>query len=232
MSVPGFPGSAVVTRGAFIQLLEDFNIILPNIIPFQYNPVNITRQLTPAQQAEGDDAARTAQAPMVQPFRPNETFSLEIEFDATDDLEKADPLALAAGVAPKIAALRKLIEASEGLIGDLIASAQALAGNPQAQAVRPEVPVTLLVLGPGIILPIRITSFSVDMKELSPLLYPIMATVSLEMTVLTPEMFKCKSSPANDIAVAAYNVTMLQDDALAIANLASVAIGAVGKIPI
>ncbi len=232
MSLPGFPGSAVLTRGAFIQLTEDFNIILPNIIPFQYNPVGISRKLTPSQQMEGDSANRTAQAPMVEPFRPAETFSMEIEFDATDDLEKGDPLAVAAGVAPRIAALRKLIEASEGLFGDLIASAQALAGNPAAQAARPEVPVTLLMLGPGIILPIRITTFNVEMKEMSPLLYPVMANVSLEMTVLTPEMFKCKSSPANDIAVAAYNFTMLQDDALAIANLASVAIGAVGKLPI
>jgi hypothetical protein len=39
--------------------------------------------------------------------------------------------------------------------------------------------------------------------------------------VLTPDVFKCQSDLTADIAVAAYNFTKLQDDALAVAHIAN-----------
>ena len=229
MSVSGFPGSSGALRGAFVQLIPLLGIVTPSIVAFQYNPASITQTIAPYS-GEGDQNARTASAPMVQPFQPEETFSFAVELDATDKLEAANPLAVAAGVAPQLASFRKLIEASKGGFGDLIASAQALVGAPTASTARPEVPITLLVLGPGIILPVRITSYSVEMTEFSPLLYPVMAKITLEVKVIPPEQFRCKTTPGKDIAIAAYNLTALQNDALALADTVDGALEALSNL--
>jgi len=232
MAETGNPLSPPLVRGAIVQLLEDLGIVIPNIIPFQYNPATVTRGLRPWNPFEVDQTNRGAQAPMVQPYDPEETYKFTLEFDATDDLESGDPIAIATGVASRIAAVRKLTEPSEGLFGDLIASAKALAGSGiEKQATRPSVPVALLVLGPGVILPVRVTSISVEIKEFTPLLYPHMADVQMELRVLTPEVFKCKQSPSISIAVAAYDLTKLQEDALAIANFANALKAARAMLP-
>ena len=88
----------------------------------------------------------------------------------------------------------------------------ALVGKASEHAVRPTVPVVLFVWGPGRILPVRVTSFSVEETLFSPSLYPIQATVSLGLEVLTPDVFKCQRDITADIAIAAYNFTKLQED--------------------
>lgn len=228
----GHPRSPVVFRGALIQLMEDLGIIIPNIVPFQYNPEKVTRGFQTWNPFATDPQNQASQTPLVQPFDPQETYGFELEFDATDDLEAGNPIAIATGVASRLAALKKLIEPSEGLFGDLIGSAKALAGNAASQAERPAVPVTLLVLGPGIIMPVRVTELSFEMTEFSPLLYPVMAKATLSLQVLTPDVFKCKDATATNVAIAAYNLTNLQEDALAIANIANVGTAGASMLPI
>ncbi len=157
----------------------------------------------------------------MQPFDPKEKFTLSLEIDATDDLEDSDPLAVASGIAARLAALKKLTLPTRGPIGDLMQSAQALVSKASEQASRPTVPVVLFVWGPGRILPVRVTSFSVDESLFSPTLYPLQATVSLGLEVLTPDVFKCQEDLTATLAVAAYNFTKLQEDALAVANIAN-----------
>lgn len=217
----GSPLSPSVTKGALVQLSEDFGIIVPNIIPFQYNPGSMTRTLKPWDPSEVDQTNRGAQSPNVQPYDPEETYKFTLELDATDDLESGDILAETTGVASRIAAIQKLTEPSGGLFGDLIASAKALVNSPVSDAERATVPITLMVLGVGVILPVRVTTISIEIKEFTPQLYPYMAEVQLELRVLTPEVFKCKTGMAIDIAIAAYEMTRLQEDALAIANIAN-----------
>ena len=229
--VTGSPLSPSVTKGALVQLAEDFGVIIPNIIPFQYNPGTMTRSLKPWDPSEVDQTNRGAQAPNVQPYDPEETYKFTLELDATDDQAAGDPLAQTTGVASRIAAIQKLTEPSGGLFGDLIASANALTGNASAEAERATVPITLLVLGLGVILPVRITTISIEIKEFTPQLYPYMADVQLEMKVLTPEVFKCKSGTAIDIAIAAYQVTRLQEDALAVLNIANALKSAKSLLP-
>lgn len=219
-------------RGVLVQLIEDIIGVIPNIIAFQYNPETITRSVEPWNPFEVDQTNRGAQAPTVQPYSPQETFSFSLEFHAADGMEIGNPLAMATGVASQIAALHKLTQPSEGLLGDLVSSAKALAGNENASAERPTVPVTLLILGPGIIYPVRVTSISVEEKEFSPLLYPIHATVALEFTVLTPDVFKCRHTASNDAAIASYNFTKVQENALAILNIANTATTTVGSLPL
>jgi hypothetical protein len=228
------PVAPVVLKGALVQLIEEFGIPIPNIIPFQYNPSKITRGFTPWNPFATTPQNQAAQSPTVQPFDPEQKFSFDLEFDATDDVEMYNPIAMATGVASRIAALKKLIEPSKGLIGDLVGAAKALGGTAVTnQATRPTVPVTLLILGTAIILPVRVTSLSIEMNEFTPLLYPWMAKATIELQVLTPDAFKCKemSAPVG-IAKAAYNLTAVQEDALAIANVSNVVTAVASMIPI
>ena len=229
--VTGSPLSPSVTKGALVQLAEDFGIIIPNIIPFQYNPASVTRGLKPWDPTEVDQTNRGAQSPNVQPYDPEETYKFTLELDATDDIADGDPLAQTTGVASRIAAIQKLTEPSGGLFGDLIASAAALVNAPVQDAERATVPITLLILGTNTILPVRLTSISIEIKEFTPQLYPFMADITLDLKVLTPEVFKCKTGPAIEIAIAAYEMTRLQEDALAILNIANALKSAKSLLP-
>ena len=228
----GYPLSPTVMRGALVQILEEFGVPIPNIVPFQYNPEKITRSFTPWNPFATSQQNQAAQTPLVQPFDPEETYAFDLEFDAADDIEMGNPIAMATGVASRLAAMRKLIEPSQGLIGDLVGSAKALAGAAATQAERPMVPVTLLILGTAVILPVRVTSMKTDIIEFTPNLYPLVAKTTLELRVLTPDVFKCKKTTATGVAIAAYNLTQVQDDALAIANVANVGTAIASMIPI
>ena len=223
----GLKNSPRLVKGALVQLIEDIVGVLPNIIPFQYNSEKLQHSLEPWNPFEVDQTQRGSQAPNVQPFEPKERFTLSLELDAADDLEDSDPVTIVVGVADRLAALKKLILPTQGLLGDLVASAQALAGNANIQAMRPTVPVCVFIWGPGRILPVRVTSFSVEETLHSPLLYPLQATVSLGLEVLTPDVFKCQTGIASELAVAAYNFSKIQEDALAIAHIAK-AVSTVG----
>ena len=221
MSDTGLTRSPKFEKGALVQLVKVLTGVAPNVIPFQYNSEKLSHTLTPWNPFEVDQTQRGAQAPTVQPFDPKESFNLTLEIDATNNLEDDSPVAKAFGIADRLAALKKLTLPSEGLVGDLIASARALAGKADKQAVRPTVPVVLFVWGPGRILPVRVTSFSVEETLFSPSLHPIQATVTLGLEVLTPDVFKCQRDITADIAVAAYNFTKLQEDTLAVAHIAN-----------
>ena len=217
----GLKRSPKFEKGALVQLVQDIVGMVPNVIPFQYNPEKLSRSLTPWNPFEVDQTQRGAQAPTVQPFDPKESFTLDLEIDATDDLEDGNPLAREVGVADRLAALKKLTLPTRGLIGDLVSSALALAGQASTQAERPTVPVVLFVWGPGRILPVRVTRFSVEETLFSPTLHPIQAKVSLGLEVLTPDAFRCQRDVAAGLAIAAYNFTKLQEDALAVAHIAN-----------
>ena len=81
------------------------------------------------------------------------------------------------------------------------------------------------------VLPVRVTSFSVEESVFLPTLYPLQATVSVGLEVLTPDVFKCQHSLSSDLAVAAYNFTKLQEDALAIAHIAKAVDAVKGMLP-
>jgi len=217
----GLARSPKFDKGALVQLVNGLTGVVPNVIPFQYNPEKLSHTLTPWNPFEVDQTQRGAQAPTVQPFEPKETFELTLEIDATDDLEDGNAVANEVGVADRIAALKKLTLPSEGLAGDLISSVRALVGNIAEHAIRPTVPVVLFVWGSGRILPVRVTSFSVEETLFLPSLHPIQATVSLGLEVLTPDVFKCQEDITAKLAIAAYNYSKLNEDALAAAHVAN-----------
>lgn len=220
----GYSRAPKLLNGAFVQLVEDIIAFVPNIVTFQYNPKTISRALTPWNPMAVDQADRGSQAPTIQPFDVPEKFTgFELEFDATDGMGVDHPVYNKFGVEPQLAALRKMIQASRGVLGDLTASFKDLSGlgGATSEAQRPTVAPVLLILGPRLILPVRITSFSTEETLMSPTLYPIMAKVTLDLDVMTPDMFRCQSSKSAKIAIAAYELTRLQEDATAVLNLAN-----------
>ncbi len=230
MPETGYTRSPRLVRGALVQLIEDVIGVVPNVIPFQYNPETLTRKLTPWNPFEVDQTGRGQIAPTAQPFDPKEAVTLEIHFDAADQLEESDPIAAQIGVADRIAAIEKLLLPSQGLLGDLLGAAAALAGAPQPPR-RPTVPVALLVWGPGRILPVRVTDYSIDETTFLPSLQPLMVKISLSLEVLTPDVFRCESGPATELAVAAYRFFRLQQSALALQYNARNAAQALSLLP-
>jgi hypothetical protein len=207
--------------GAFVQLIPDIILFTPNIVTFQYNPAKITRGITPWNPFEATATAKGAAAPDVSPNPPDEKISFDLFLDAADPAQVDNPINTATGVASRIAALKKLSKPTKGMVGDLVQSAMSLAGAESGIASRPTVPITFLIFGPGIMLPVRLTSLSIDETMFTGLLYPIHAKVAVQLQVLTPNLFRCKDDTLSKIAVAAYNLNELQEDALALANIAT-----------
>ena len=219
MGDTGMSRSPKLEKGALVQLVPALVGVVPTIVAFQYNPASLSRDVKPWAPTDVDDAQRGGPAPDTQPFPPQETFTLTLELDATDDLEDGSSVAATVGVADRIAALRALMSPSNGIVGDLLVSARALSTSFR-QVVRPTIPTTLFVWGPGRILPVRVTSLQVQESLHSPTLYPLQATVSLTLDVITPDQFASPSSVGARIAIAAYGATRTQEDALALLRVA------------
>jgi hypothetical protein len=230
MPETGYSRSPRLVRGALVQLAEDVIGIVPNVIPFQYNPETLTRKMTPWNPFEVDQTGRGQIAPTAQPFDPKEAISLEIHFNAADQLEEDDPITGRIGIADRIAAIEKLLFPSQGLLGDLLNAAAVLTGAEQPPQ-RPTVPVSLLVWGPGRILPVRVTDYSIDETTFLPSLHPLTAKISIALEVLTPDVFRCESGPAIELAVASYNFFRLQQSALALTWNARNAVQALSLLP-
>lgn len=173
-----FPGAPKLTKGAIIGI-DPFNP-LASVIIFQYNPKGLTRSLE-AQTSGAGEGNRTE----VLRLRgaPVETISIqELEIDAADQLETADPLATTMGVYPQLSALEMLLYPKTASV--VLNTALLLAGT--IEIVPPAAPFTLFVWGLKRVLPVRITGFSIEEQEYDPSLNPIRASVKgLSLRVLS-----------------------------------------------
>lgn len=168
-------------KGAIVAI--DLPNPTPRLIIFQYNPDTMTRRLEP-RTTGGDSSDRGEPLRLTGP--PKETITLTIEVDATDQLERADPLAVMAGTHPTLAALETLIYPKSASVTANAALAQA--GN--IEIIPPEAPFTLFVWGPQRVLPVRITSFSITEEAFDALLNPTQAKIELSLQVLSYMDFK------------------------------------------
>jgi hypothetical protein len=172
-----FPGSPRLIKGAIIGL--DPTNPLASVVVFQYNPDTMTRRLEARSTGGGDTSDRSEAFRLTGP--PRETITLNIEVDAADQLEQANPLAIASGVYPTLAALEMLLyPKSLTVIANAI-----LAQVGNIEIIPPEAPLTLFVWGPARVLPVRVTGFSITEDAYDPLLNPIRAKVDLTLNVLS-----------------------------------------------
>ncbi|HEY8204612.1 MAG TPA: hypothetical protein VIF81_07795 [Pyrinomonadaceae bacterium] len=170
-----FPGSPKVVKGALVGI-DLFNP-LSSVIVFQYNPDTVTRTLQP--QAAGEGGAR-AEAMRLK-GAPVESIKLDVEIDATDQLEKADGLAVSTGIYPQLSALEMLVYPKSALV---IANTVLLALGT-LEIVPPIGPFTLLIWGLKRVVPVRLTELSITEEAHDVSLNPIRAKVSLGLRVLS-----------------------------------------------
>ncbi|NER97021.1 MAG: hypothetical protein F6J86_24755 [Symploca sp. SIO1B1] len=176
-----FPGSPRTLKGAIASI--DPLIPLPKVIVFQYNPETMTRTLTPRTATNEKRESTKISLP------PEETISLKIELDATDELEKADGIAVNHGIHPQLAALETLIYP---LSLEVIAKeALLLAGTIELLPQSP--PLTVFIWGVKRIVPVQIKSMSIEEQAYDVNLNPIRSEVNLEMQVLSYSDLKLSS---------------------------------------
>jgi hypothetical protein len=237
-NIIGFTRSPKVQKGALVQLVDTIGLPVPNVVPFQYNPASVKRSFQPWTPSEVDSTKRGPDSPQAQPHDPIETLNMEIELDASDQLEDDDTIANQFGITDRIAALEKMLFSGPTPLGQLLsliptAVTSAITGalgisQPPANKT---VSITLLVLGAGRLVPVRITSYSIDEQLFLPSLYPIQAKVSLAMSVQTPETFQSLSGPSVAAAKGAYTFYHTQRDALAVLQTARLPDAIRGLLP-
>jgi hypothetical protein len=181
------------------------------VIIFQYNPKSLSRQVQA--RASSSEGARSEVLRLEGP--PEETISIsELEIDATDQLERSDPIAATMGIYPQLSALEMLFYPKSALV---IANTILLAAGT-LEMIPPEAPLTLFIWGIKRVLPVQITSLSITEEEYDPGLNPIRATVDLSMRVLTYQDF-----PVTDPAYYVFLAHQVVKETMAV-------IGSVGNI--
>ena len=150
----------------------------PTVIPFQYNPGSLTRQLQP-QYFGADESAKSQTVRFSGP--PVQQISAEIELDATDKLERGDRTAHQMGIHPELAALERLVYPDEGEANRM--ASLATWGSIEVAPI--VTPLVLFVWGPRRIVPVRVESVQVSEQLFDTNLNPIQASVTLQMRVLT-----------------------------------------------
>jgi hypothetical protein len=173
--VTTFPNTPRVLKGALVGI-DPVNPI-PSVIVFQYNPDTLTRTLKP--RAPAGDGARSEAMRLTG--APEETIKVDVEIDATDQLEKADGIATTMGLYPVLSALETLVYPKSSVV---IANTALLAAGT-IEIVPPTAPLTLFIWGVKRILPVRITEFSITEEAYDPALNPIRAKASLGLRVLS-----------------------------------------------
>lgn len=219
----GYTRSPKLVKGALIEFSTRFLYPVPNVIVFQYNPESLSRTLdvyNPPTREDGSSNSSKNVAGNAQPFDPAESFTLNLELDATDSMETQDPIAMAAGITDRISALEMLLyPTEETLLGELVQPPSfglAPKGPPKVPNIttkpqRGTVPLVLFVWGPGRILPVRLTSFQVDEQAFSPILYPTRAKATVGLKVLTrTDLSSYKDSAPKYVALAALTMSRKQ----------------------
>jgi hypothetical protein len=223
---------ARLIKGALIQYGETFLGPIPNIVVFQYNMEELDRQFQ-IQRRQTDDNVPARQLETHRAHsEPVESFTLNLKFDAADDLDKGDETATLFGVGPQLAALEKMVypEGRGALLGAIVDAVGSLLGggdNAPTRSIPPEsLPRLIFVGGLTRVLPVEITSFSAKETLFSRGLVPIRAEVALglEVVTFTPDSVDLIGQGANE-----YMKTL--KDAQAVLNLGKAITDAPDIIP-
>jgi hypothetical protein len=175
----GMPDPPRVARGGIV-LVDPASGRPLRTIPFQYNPDTLTRTLQP--QGIGNEPGDRLEALRLK-APPHETYKLDAEFDATEQLADpaSNPIEAANGLFPLLSALELSIYPD---VGQLLAEDQ-LAAAGMIEVAPVEAPMTVLVLGHSRVLPVRLTELTITEEAFDTSLNPIRAKVSISARVLT-----------------------------------------------
>lgn len=173
-----FPGSPRLIKGGIV-LIDPNTSAVVRTIALQYNPDTLTRSLQiKALEETGDrsDAMRLTGPPV-------ENIKLDVEIDATDQLEfpEQNSSATEFGIQPQLAALETIVYPASSQIQ----ANNQLSSSGTLEIIPMETPLTLFIWNKNRVLPVRLTEFSITEEAFDPSLNPIRAKVSLGMRVLS-----------------------------------------------
>jgi hypothetical protein len=171
-----FPRTPRLIKGGLV-LLDPISAVVQRVIALQYNPDSISRTLQV--QAIGSDGGDRSEVLRLK-APPVETVKVEVEIDATDQLEIVVGTATQVGLYPQLAALELVVYPSSGQLQ----TSDALARSGVLEIAPIEAPLTLFVWSKQRILPVRVTEFSITEEAFDTALNPIRAKVSLGLRVL------------------------------------------------
>ena len=173
-----FPGSPRLLKGGIVLVDPDNGTVL-RVIPLQYNPETLSRSLQIRGTTESGDRLEALR--LTGP--PVETIKLEVEIDATDQLEFPDqnPATAELGLHAQLAALETIVYPDSARLqaNNTLAKVGTLEIAPAEQ------PLTLFIWSKSRVLPVRITDLSITEEAFDPSLKPIRAKISLGMRVLS-----------------------------------------------
>ena len=173
-----FPHSPRLVKSGLV-LIDPGTAAVLRVIALQYNPDTLTRSLQI--QAVGESGDRSEAMRLKGP--PVETFKLDAEIDATDQLEFPDQnrTTIESGIQPQLAALETIVYPPSSRLR----SNDSLANSGTLEIIPVESPLTLFIWSRSRIVPVRITDLSITEEAFDPSLHPIRAKVSLSMRVLS-----------------------------------------------
>ncbi len=179
-----FPNSPRLVQGGLV-LADPKTARVLQVIVLQYNPDTITRTLQA--QGAGADSGDRLEALRLK-GAPIETIKLDVEVDATDQLERPDenPKTVALGLHPLLAALETIIYPK----ADAVQRNLSLAAAGTLEITPVQAPLTIFVWSAQRVVPVRITEMSITEEAFDVNLNPMRARISLGLRVLTTNDFE------------------------------------------
>jgi len=179
-----------VLRGAFVE----YGLSLPPLLfAFQFNPETLTRSRTASYTPAGADSSghgcregseAQQRACLSQVQVSEESISLTLQLDATDDLNDKQAIAGQFGIGPQLSVLELMIyPKTDQLFGFPIGNL--LGGSDQFGAAQAKtIPILLFVWGRKRVMPVVMTSLQITEQEYFPDLNPKRAQAVVQLKVL------------------------------------------------
>lgn len=206
----------MLMRGMLISFSDPNIGLVPTLVPFQYNPAEVTRTIrTSSSGTPGGPGLRVQNT-------PTESYTLKLELDGVDAVDK--PITGVMGVQPLLAAIEAMLEPA-GTLGVIGAVGSALAGaissltggGPSGGPIpAPSLPLVVLAWSATRIVPVRIDNFTARETGFNAALLPVQASVDLSLTVLRDTDLTSDLKMANFLA----NAYQAARSALAITGVA------------
>jgi hypothetical protein len=195
-------------KGAFLKFKGGL-LGLPDIVVFQFNPETVSRtpslSLNPPSEQTNPNRLIAA---------PTESYSFSLRLDATDQLAAKNPIAISSGILPALSALELLMYPVPATGGEL-----PIPNSGAAYTYPPEsLPVVLFFWGPFRILPVNVTSMSINEMEYDPLLNPTRAEVTVNLQVVSPPAL---DRTDDKLMQGAYKYTQTVKEVMSALNLAN-----------
>ncbi len=180
-----------LTKGALIQYGDTFLGGFPNLFVFQYNVEELDRQFSIQRRTTDSNVPARQLETHRAHSAPVESFTLNIKLDATDALDREDPIAQTFGIGPQLAGLEKMVnpESTGALLGAVVDAVGSLLGggdDAPTRSIPPEtLPKLIFVAGLTRLYPVEITSFRINETLFNSALVVIRAEVTLGLEVVT-----------------------------------------------